>query len=95
VVYEEGHERDPSLLHSHCRCLHAYGHYYSPATPLPYDREYNEHFASESRRVAVITTTIRMIRTAAQPEGNTGECAGGGSAQLEGGKGAAWFASKC
>jgi hypothetical protein len=56
----------------------AYGHYYSPAAPLSYVREYNEHFASESRRVAVITTTIRMIRTTAQLEGNTRDCVGGG-----------------
>jgi len=49
-----------------------------PLQPLSYNREYNEHFTSESRSVAVITTTIRMIRTTAQPEGNTGECTGGG-----------------
>ena len=65
-----------------------------PLQPLcPTTGKYNWHFASESHRVAVITTTIRMIRPTAHREGNRGGCAGGGSTQLEGGKGAAWFAS--
>lgn len=51
-------------------------------------KENNEHFASESGRVD-ISTTMRVIRLTAQPEGNTGECSGGGSVQLEGDMGAA------